>query len=590
MPAEDLHFLLDRPALRWQEHDEFTVCSSSGSAVASASTGRPRASVPLVPAAPTDRDGAPLTLERRLVAGEAVAAGELWTYRRVAAGPGELRTVLRTPWAGDAAAGGRRSLVHLAQVSDLQLADVQSPGRLEFLELLRGRPNTESFVPAQRPQEALHARAYDAILRTVGEVRSPETGTPVDLVVSTGDNLDNAQWNELEWFVALMAGGRLEQAGGRSYEGVQAREWPGGLAWRPDGGGDRWRTDYGYPTLPGLLERALASFEAPGLSIPWVSCFGNHDGLRFGMSLATEEYEARTLSSRKAYDLPPSFDPFAHEEDLADRPELFLAGATLEVTADPSRRVIGRREFVEAHLKAAGLPHGHGYSQANLDSGTTYFSLDVAPVARLIVLDTANLDGFHQGSIGARQLAWLEAELARCHARGGGEDRLVVLASHHNLHTLTNLRQSEGGLEDDHPRLGGQALMEVLAGSPNVVCWLNGHTHTNEIRLHDRSGPSGEAVAPLVEITTCSIADWPSQARLVEIVANEGNHTLSVLTTMLDHASPLVPGDLDDPVSLPSLHRELAANVPGGGFGSGLEGWSTDRNTEVVLPLPFRLP
>ena len=60
----------------------------------------------------------------------------------------------------------------------------------------------------QRPQEALTAHAVDAMLRTVNAVRGPVTGAAPELAVTTGDAIDNAQWNEMQAFLALFDGGR----------------------------------------------------------------------------------------------------------------------------------------------------------------------------------------------------------------------------------------------------------------------------------------------------------------------------------------------------------------------------------------------
>ncbi len=541
---------------------------------------------------------AALTLEGTLVGGKVLREGRLAAYRQLEQGPGEPRLLRRELSASDGqpAAHRRRSLLHLAQVSDLQLADVQSPGRFEFFEHLRGLPGTGSFVPAQRPQEAMLVHALGSVIDTLGRCTSEDTGAPVDLVVATGDNLDNAQWNELRWYLTLMAGGLIDPGAGMPYGGVQATGWPSDLFWKPDGGSDRWRVDFGFPTIEGLLERALAGFDAAGLRVPWVSCYGNHDGLAFGESIPTYEYRDMLLGGEKAHFLPHDFDPLRHEEDLFERPELFLKGPAQPVRPDADRRIVGRKEFVEAHMAAPGLPKGHGYSWGNVEAGTTYFSYAASPLVKLIVLDTANLDGYHEGSIGAKQLAWLEYELLECHSRclstdgremrPGGEDRLVVLASHHGSRKLANLRQSAIGSEDDHPRHGWDTLGPMLARFPNIVLWLNGHTHVNQVVLH-RNHAGGMA-----EVTTCSVADWPSQARSVEIVSN-GDGSISVLTTMVDHLAPVVPDAAPgggDPLALASLHRELAANVPLGGLGSPLEGLPTDRNCDIVMGSPFPLP
>ena len=52
-------------------------------------------------------------------------------------------------------------------ITDLQLADVQSPTRFEFLNRYFADPRYAGIVPVQRPQEALTPHAVDATLRTL---------------------------------------------------------------------------------------------------------------------------------------------------------------------------------------------------------------------------------------------------------------------------------------------------------------------------------------------------------------------------------------------------------------------------------------
>lgn len=533
------------------------------------------------------------TVEWVLGPGEPVRVGELQAYRRLARAPGRPR--LRRD---ELATSGRRtaasrSLAYLAHVTDMQLADVQSPGRFEFMEMFRGTPGSSALIPAQRAQEALGPHAVAEMVRVVGrQLESRDTGAPLQLAVSTGDNLDNAQWNELEWYLALMGGGTVGAGGGHAYEGVQRADWSGDLYWKPDEPGGRFQRLLGFPTVPGLMDRAIAAFETPGLPVGWVSCYGNHDGLPFGEVVPTEDYRTLVTGSRKAVALPPAAEVLGHEDVLYASPERFLSGPSRDVPADRRRRIIGRRDFVAAHLAAPGFPPGHGFSARNLEDGTAYGMVDLGPLVRLALLDTTNLDGDATGSIGARQLRWLEEELAASHSRYRGpdgrevhttnEDRFVVLASHHGLGSLTNLRRLPAGMEPDQPRAGREEVEALLHRFPNVVLWLNGHRHVNEITV--RPSPWGGG---FVDVATCSIADWPSQARLVELVANVDG-TLSVLTEMVDHGAPPVPQDATSAIAnFAALHRELAANVPGGGLGSALEGSPTDRNVEVLVPAPF---
>jgi hypothetical protein len=121
--------------------------------------------------------------------------------------------------------GPGRPLLCLVHITDLQLADVQSPTRFEFLNAHFADRRYAQIIPVQRPQEALTAHAVDATIRTLGAVHGPVTGLPMQLAVTTGDAIDNAQWNELQAFLALFDGGLVSpDSGGPDYEGVQAPE------------------------------------------------------------------------------------------------------------------------------------------------------------------------------------------------------------------------------------------------------------------------------------------------------------------------------------------------------------------------------
>lgn len=172
------------------------------------------------------------------------------------------------------------------------------------------------------------------------------------------------------------------------------------------------------------------------------------------------------------------------------------------------------------------------------------------------------------------QYRWLEAELKAAHAAR----KLVLVLSHHNRLTLENRAQRPGETE----RLYGPAeLIDLLLRYPVVVAWLNGHTHVNQILAHTT------ASCGFWEITTASCIDFPQQQQVVELVDNRDG-TLSLFTTVLDHASHASPGTATTSTALAARSRELAANdwaeTPGMRRGSPL-----DRNTELLLPAPFDL-
>jgi metallophosphoesterase (TIGR03767 family) len=550
----------------------------------------------------------PFTLQRRIVRGELLRRGTAAPYHALGAGDGEPHTVREELLSGAGrlwlTGATRRPLLCVAHVTDLQLADVQSPVRFEFFNREYTDPRFAALVPVQRPQEAFTPHAVLATIDTLNRIEgAPVTGAPPELAVTTGDAIDNAQWNELETFLALLDGGRVRpRSGGSGYEGVQSTGWPDGVFWRPDGPGpdgapDVFRYLYAFPHLPGVIECALDPFTSPGLRLPWLACYGNHEALIQGVGVITPEVAEALVGGRKPVALAADVDRDSALETFISGSHAFMAGTHVPLTPDTARRHITRSEFVAAHLRQGCRPDGHGFTDANSRSGTAYYVHDL-PGVRLIGLDTTRITGASAGALDVDQVRWLEARLAEVHAqysRADGtrvttaaQDRLVVVFSHHGTDTLTNLRgvQAEDGLLSGGADLvGGPELVTLLHRFRNVVLWLNGHTHTNGVR--PRVDPSDPAHG-FWEVTTSAVVDWPCQSRLVEII-DTGAGTMAVACTMLDHDSPLTPGVPTGTRELASLHRELAANMPVAGLGSRLEGLAGDRNVVLPLRAPFDL-
>jgi metallophosphoesterase (TIGR03767 family) len=217
-----------------------------------------------------------------------------------------------------------------------------------------------------------------------------------------------------------------------------------------------------------------------------------------------------------------------------------------------------------------------------------YYTFDVGRV-RAIVLDTVNSTGGANGSIDPAQRDWLEMQLQIASSRWisptgtvvsqtGGLDKYIAIFSHHTIGTMDNVPAGSD-------RIGGQEVRDLLLRYPNVILWVNGHTHRNEVLPHAR--PTGSAVAGgFWELNTASHVDWPQQSRVVEVVDNLDG-TLSVFGTIVDHAGPASSnGSLSGPLALASLSRELAAN-DWQDRTDARRGSVGDRNVELVLPAPF---
>ena len=518
-----------------------------------------------------------LTHERTLSPGAELRAGSVRGYRGIRAGDGEAhlaRTELTGPTRTPIEAR-RGALLTIAHLTDLHFTDVESPARFEFLNRFAGDPRFRELLTMQRPQEALNAHAIDAMVRAVNAIEAgPVGGGKVDLAVMSGDAVDNAQRNELATFMTLMAGGLVRPgSGGPELESVQAPAWPDDIFWKPDGGAygrDRFRTEYGFPHLPGVLDRAQRPFQAAGLVAPWIGCHGNHEELCQGVGVVNPELSALMTGGRKPIAVGDGIDPATALELFIAKPQAFMAGPTVAITPDPGREPLGFEGFIGAYIGAGG----HGFTPANRSGATAYYVHDTRRV-RVITLDTACSAGGAHGCIDRAQLAWLEERLAEVHRPN--DDRLVVIVSHHPLVTMNNERGREGA--------NGAELLALLHRHPNVVLWLNGHTHVNRVKAHaNRDGVS----VGFWEVTTASLVDWPCQARLVEIF-DAGSGRLGIACTMIDHDGEVAPRDAMSPAELAGLHRELAANDPLAGAASARAGSPDDRNVVLVLPAPFPL-
>ena len=524
----------------------------------------------------------PLTTERRLGAGSVVGKGSRAGYREVAELDGEPH-LIRSDLVGDSprlSVEAQRPIIAIGHITDLHVTDVQSPARFEFVNRYAADPRFRELITMQRPQEALNVHAIHAMVKTLNGIdAAPVTGAALQLVAMTGDSIDNTQRNELVNFLALLDGGVVRpDSGAPGYEGVQSVDWPDDIFWKPDGeaGSDMFRRELGFPPAPGLLERAMQPFQSTGLRRPWLGCYGNHEEVCQGVGIVTPALARAMIGSRKPVALPEGLDPDRAIEMFVQQPEFFMTGRSVDVTPDSARRPISRQEFVELH-------HGsgpHGFSEQNRSDGTAYYVHDTRAV-RFITLDTVCGGGGADGSIDPPQLHWLERRLEEAHSsfrsRDGStvrtrhDDRLVVVLSHHGYETLAN----------PHAEPRHEQLMALLLRFQNVVLWLNGHIHANQIRPRvDPRGGRG-----FWEVTTSSLVDWPCQGRLVELF-DAGDGMLAIACTMVDHEGSLRDGsgNLED---LAGLHRELAANVPRNGFDSWRPGQAADRNAILLLRAPF---
>ena len=176
---------------------------------------------------------------------------------------------------------------------------------------------------------------------------------------------------------------------------------------------------------------------------------------------------------------------------------------------------------------------------------------------------------------------------------------MVIVIAHHSLRTMNNVDWF--GPDDQHcglinqegetpgapscEEVGNESLEALFYRHGNVVTYIAGHEHKNNIEPRQQLGGPGK----FWEISTASEIDWPQQSSLIELFDNRDG-TISIFRTLVDNAAPVDAGDspdLSDPMNLASISREISFNDYQGRTGEdGLADYGgdpEDRNVELVI-------
>lgn len=535
---------------------------------------------------PAPKSSLPSTLEQTV---KLAKTGNRQFYPLVSA-PGEPYTV-RTDILGKAPSpsrkNSRRSLGYFGHFSDIHIIDAQSPGRLEPLIAV-----SASMIDASRPQDTMTVQVLAQMVNSMTQARySPLTGAPMAAAINTGDSADSKSTLELEWYVTMLDGGSVTPNSGKTgeYQGVQVWD-EADYVYHPY---NPMLNDFGtrgFPLLPNVLTAAVdQKVNSVGLPVPWYVVNGNHDTLFMGNIAVEPLFAAWAMGDRKAAVWPAMTDmlvnwwgaSFSMMSQFYEnvRQQFASQSGVHTVTANAARVPFDQTQFMQRMMDSPATPGpvGHGFTQQNIDSGQTWWKTDIAPWLRVYGLNTCNQIIGADGAVPQDQYDWLESELQAAQR----DNVLAIVASHHNSFTLENV--AEPAIGPSQPLIHADQFVSMLHQYPNMIAWVNGHTHINTITPHTKSGGGG-----FWEITTASCVDYPQQQQTIEVVDNQDG-TISIFTTVLDHDSPAAwTKDDYSQRGLASLSRTLAANAwqsePLPKTGSQF-----DRNTELLLASPFDL-
>lgn len=433
-------------------------------------------------------------------------------------GKGESYTVKKIGEETPPAAGpNAKRLVRFAHIPDFQINDDESPTRLGNFDA------PELTDAALRPQDAYLCRMANASVRTINALHKKD---PFNFTLLGGDNADSAQTNEVDWVLGVLSGS------------------------------DRLECDSGDDDDPvkGANNDGKDPFKADGLVMPWKWVTGNHDVLVQG-NLGVGDVKKREVLGVS------SSSGTRHYNDG-------LNGAVSrdDVVADEKRALLDRKALMS---KVAADKDGHGIGAAEKESGRATYTFDVEGTSlRFLVIDTAADSG---GSDGLLRRSEIDRVIKPALDKAKAENKFVVLASHHAQSSLTK-NGGTFGTDAPDPVLP-EDWATFLAGYPNVVFSMVGHTHANRVREIKTPGGRG-----YWEVMTSSIADFPHQFRTVEIF-DQDNGWLMLRGTCVDM---VVDGD---DVANEGRKRGIV-DVQSGWTPPGGAGVAEDRNVELWIKKP----
>ncbi len=403
--------------------------------------------------------------------------------------------------------------VHLA---DTQLSDDESPARLVNFDI--------AASGAFRPQEGHLCRMLNAAVRTVNRIHAD---TPLDFVLLGGDNTDNAQSNELGWFMGILDGAPQIHCDSADDNDLIAG---------PDND----------PKDP---------FGPVALDVPWRWVTGNHDVLRQGTwplsQFAKEPIGTSATGGTRDYSQPGS--PIV----------------TGTVIADPARAFVNEAEQLK-RLSEAGDGHGIGADALALGRAFYTFDVDGGPL-RIFVISSAAATGSSTGLI--RQ-ADIDAIIEPALQTAAADNKLVIITSHHRSTSLNNGVEPDLGVGQEFAdALTPDEWVDYLGTHDHVIMHLAAHSHV--MHADPRLPIGGHAYW---EVASPALADFPHELRLLEIW-DQDNGSLTIRTVAFDFVAD------DDPIA--DEGRSLGVidfTSFWEGDGRGLA--PSDRNVELWIAKP----
>ncbi|MDD2736520.1 MAG: TIGR03768 family metallophosphoesterase [Desulfuromonadaceae bacterium] len=460
-----------------------------------------------------------------------VSLYEIFGYSAWQVGAGQS-PVKRTDLAPGNAATNAAHLLTFFTITDVHITDKESPAQVNYLgwSAPYGLGSYE-LSGAYAPTILATTQVLDAAVQTINALHKK---TPFDFGIALGDAINNAQYNELRWYIDVLDGKIITPSSG-SHVGADT-------------------IDYQKP------------FKAVGLNkaIPWYQTIGNHDQFMMGSYIETAKTQAAhigtaILNANETIGAPPTAAGMAgygfymgvvdgstpNGDIIGAGPEsLFPVPPT--VVADPDRRSLETANstslnWMKEFFATTSNPIGHGFTQANIDNDFASYSFQPkpdVPIKVIVLDDTCKGSGqlsYALGCLDQPRLTWLTNELQN----GQDNNQLMIISAHVPIYPQNSLTDpSKGNFPFFRtPGFTDASLLAVLRDYPNLIMWISGHRHVNTVTPHpyNPADPNDHPENSFWMVETASLRDFPQHFRTFDIRRNSDNN-ISIVITNVDPA------------------------------------------------------
>jgi hypothetical protein len=426
-------------------------------------------------------------------------------------GPGEDEGQQLTNMpAGYTGATNAARLLSFLSISDTHITDKESPCQAIFATY---QGDTNSNPSTYSPVMLYTTQVLDAAVKTANAVNRL---TPFDFAISLGDPANGPQYNELRWFIDVMDGQYITPSSGAHVGATNI--------------------DYQEP------------FQAAGLdpAIPWYAVLGNHDhfwmgGLPIEFSMGGEPLQESytnedvLLVAGNYMGTIDGSTPYGDVIDVGSVTNFIVGGVTNtpKIAADANRYALTRSNWMREFFNTTSKPVGHGFNLCNITNDFACYSFEPKtnmPIKVIVLDDTMTDEDFifgGQGSLDTNHFNWLVHELDRGQAQG----KLMIVAAHVPLELI--------GINSP---ISNTNLLATLHSYPNLILWMCGHVHNNNIIAQPSPYPDRPEYG-FWEVETESLRDFPQEFRTFEILRNTDN-SISILVTDID--PEVTPGSCAD--------------------------------------------